>query len=151
MNLCDLEGINYLNIVPEETDITRSERIRRANEVYQRNKNCIFMSIHANAGGGRGWEVYTSFGETKSDKLASVIFAQVKKEFGQITMRSDYSDGDPDKEKPQFDVLLNTHMPAVLTENFFMDNIRECKDFLMSESGRDKIARAHFKAIKEFK
>lgn len=150
MTLCDEQGIGFVNIVPEETDISKPERIKRANDIYKRNKKCIYLSIHANAGGGRGWEVYTSFGETKSDRIASVIFNQVKKEFGQITMRCDYSDGDPDKEKPQFDVLVYTHMPAILTENFFMDNIQECKDFLMSESGRDRIAHAHFNAIKEF-
>jgi N-acetylmuramoyl-L-alanine amidase len=144
---CDLQGIEFVNIVPEETDISRPERIIRANEVYKKNKKCIYLSIHANAGGGRGWEVYTSFGETKSDKMATVFFDMVKKEFGQITMRSDYSDGDPDKEQPQFDVLVHTHMPAILTENFFMDNFDECKNFLMSESGRDRIANAHFKAM----
>jgi len=63
-------------------------------------------------------------------------------------MRTDYSDGDPDKEA-QFDVLVDTRMPAVLTENFFMDNIDECKNILMTESGRNRIADAHFKAIIE--
>jgi N-acetylmuramoyl-L-alanine amidase len=149
MTSCDLEGIDYVNLVPEELDISRPERIRRANEVYQRNKKCIYLSIHANAGGGRGWEVYTSLGETKSDMIATVFFEMIKKEFGQITMRSDFSDGDPDKEKPQFDVLVHTLMPAILTENFFMDNFDECKNFLMSESGRDSIANAHFKAMKK--
>jgi N-acetylmuramoyl-L-alanine amidase len=150
ITLCEKQKIGCINLVPEETDVPRSERIKRANDIYRSNKKCIYLSIHANAGGGRGWEVYTSFGETKSDRIASVIFDQVKKEFGQITMRCDYSDGDPDKEKPQFDVLVYTHMPAILTENFFMDNIQECKDFLMSESGRDRIASAHFNAIKKF-
>lgn len=150
ITLCDRQKIECINLVPEETDVPRSERINRANDIYKSNKKCIYLSIHANAGGGRGWEVYTSFGETKSDRIATVFFDQVKKEFGQITMRCDYSDGDPDKEKPQFDVLLYTHMPAILTENFFMDNYQECKDFLMSALGRDRIARAHFNAIKKF-
>jgi N-acetylmuramoyl-L-alanine amidase len=148
MKLCDLEGIDYVNIVPEEEDIPRPERTRRANEIYKTNKKCIFLSIHANAGGGRGWEIYTSTGETKSDKISSVFFLKFKEEFGQITMRSDYSDGDPDKEA-RFDVLVDTRMPAVLTENFFMDNLDECKNILMTETGRDKIAKAHFKAILE--
>lgn len=151
MTLCDEQDIDYLNLVPEESDIPRSERIQRANEIYKRYKKCIYLSIHANAGGGRGWEVYTSLGETKSDRIASVFFDTIKKEFGQITMRCDYSDGDPDKEKPQFDVLVYTHMPAILTENFFMDNFDECKNYLMSETGRDRIALAHFNTIMKFR
>jgi N-acetylmuramoyl-L-alanine amidase len=148
ITLCDKQKIECINLVPEETDIPRSERIKRANDIYKKNKKCIYLSIHANAGGGRGWEIYTSLGETKSDKIATVFFNCIKEEFGQITMRTDYSDGDPDKEA-QFDVLVYTKMSAVLTENFFMDNYQECKDFLMSEAGRDKIARAHFNAIKK--
>jgi len=148
ITLCDQNGIDYVNIVPEQEDIPRAERTRRANEIYETDKRCIYLSIHSNAGGGRGWEIYTSLGETKSDKIASVFFTKIKEEFGQITMRTDYSDGDPDKEA-QFDVLVDTIMPAVLTENFFMDNIDECKNILMTESGRDRIANAHFKAILE--
>jgi len=149
LTLCERQKIECINLVPEEEDIPRSERIKRANDIYMKNKKCIYLSIHANAGGGRGWEIYTSLGETKSDKIATVFFNCIKEEFGQITMRTDYSDGDPDKEA-QFDVLVYTKMPAVLTENFFMDNYQECKDLLMSEAGRDRIARAHFNAIKKF-
>jgi N-acetylmuramoyl-L-alanine amidase len=138
-----------VNIVPEEQDIPRPERIRRANEIFETDKRCIFLSVHANAGGGRGWEVYTSLGETKSDKIATVFFNKIKEEFGQIRMRSDYRDGDPDKEEPQFDVVVGTRMPAILTENFFMDNLDECKNILMSENGRDRVADALFQAILE--
>ena len=51
-------------------------------------------------------------------------------------MRKDTSDGDPDKES-NFYVLVNTAMPAILSENFFMTNERECKTLLMTESGRE--------------
>ena len=36
-------------------------------------------------------------------------------------IRRDYSDGDPDWEE-NFYILSKTQCPAVLTENFFMDN-----------------------------
>ena len=40
-------------------------------------------------------------------------------------------------------------MPAVLTENFFMDTYDpDCK-LLLSEGGRQRIADAHIDAIKE--
>ena len=37
------------------------------------------------------------------------------------TIRSDWSDGDPDKEA-NYMVLTKTKCPAVLVENLFMDN-----------------------------
>ena len=40
-------------------------------------------------------------------------------------------------------------MLPVLTENFFMDNVSEFKEILMSDEGRDKVAQAHMKAILE--
>jgi N-acetylmuramoyl-L-alanine amidase len=120
--------------------------VRRANEIYQTDGRCIYLSIHANAGGRRGWEVFTSKGETRSDRIATVFYDMINEEFPETRMRPDTSDGDPDKEA-QFDVLANTKMPAVLTENFFMDNEAECKEYLLSENSRDRIAKAHFNAI----
>jgi N-acetylmuramoyl-L-alanine amidase len=38
-------------------------------------------------------------------------------------------------------------MPAILSENFFMTNERECKNLLMTESGRDRIAKIHIEMI----
>jgi len=39
-------------------------------------------------------------------------------------------------------------MPAILSENFFMTNREECK-LLLSEEGRDRIAKIHFDMIQE--
>ena len=139
------ERINYVNIVPELEDISLNERVKRANS-YHNQSSCIYISIHANAGGGRGYEIYTSPGTTNSDKVATVFYQEFKKEFPRIKMRSDLSDGDVDKEA-NFYVLKNTKMPAALTENFFMDNEKERKKYLMTREGRDRIAQAHFEAI----
>ena len=62
-------------------------------------------------------------------------------------MRFDYSDGDPDQES-QFYILKNTNCPAILTENFFMDNEKDCR-FIMSNNGRQIIAELHVAAIKK--
>ncbi len=140
------ERINYVNIVPELEDISLNERVKRANS-YHSQSSCIYVSIHANAGGGKGYEVYTSTGTTYSDKVATVLYQEFENQFPDIKMRSDVSDGDVDKEA-NFYVLKNTKMPAALTENFFMDNEQECKNYLMSREGRDRIAQAHFAAIK---
>lgn len=138
-------GIPYTVIAPEYTDVPLDERVRRANTWGS--KGCAYLSIHANAGGGSGYEVYTSKGDTKADLIADVFFSEFALEFPGVRMRSDMVDGDVDKEA-NFYVLKNTIMPAVLTESFFMDNARDCS-VLMSPKGRDRIALAHFNAIKQ--
>jgi N-acetylmuramoyl-L-alanine amidase len=58
------------------------ERVRRADKIWKNtNKKCFLVSIHSNAGGGTGWEVWTSVGETKSDEIASIFWNEMKSEF----------------------------------------------------------------------
>jgi len=140
-------GINYVVVTPELRDISLTERVRRAN-AHHSGKECIFVSIHSNAGGGSGYEVYTAPGETTSDLVADVFFAKFAEEFPGCRMRDDMTDGDVDKEA-DFYVLRHTKMPAILTECFFMDCEPECRRILMTEEGRDRIASAHFEAIKQ--
>ena len=52
-----------------------------------------------------------------------------------------------DKEAA-FYVLRKTKMPAILSENFFMTNKREC-DLLLTPEFRDRIANCHFKMIQK--
>lgn len=144
--MCKLHGIEYVNLVPELKDISLGERVRRANNLWKKSKRLIYVSIHANAGGGTGFEVFTSKGQTKSDKIATYFFNEFKDEFPTERARPDWTDGDADKEA-NFYVLKKTAMPAVLTESFFMDNMEDCKEILMSEEGRDMVAKAHFDAI----
>lgn len=139
-------GIIPVVLVPEEIDIPLSQRVNRVNKISKDNGgNAILISIHGNAGGGTGWECFTSVGETKSDKYATILCDEFKKEFPELKMRFDYSDNDPDKES-QFYILKNTSCPAVLTENFFMDTEKDCR-LMMSDMGRERIATAHVRAI----
>lgn len=139
----DLLAINYKILVPEEIDISLGERVRRANAV----KGGILISVHANAGGGSGFEIYTSPGKTQSDDIATTFCQEAEKSFPEFKMRFDKSDGDPDKEADFF-VLTKSNCPAILTENLFMDNEQDCK-FIMSESGRKRIADYHINSIKK--
>ena len=64
-------------------------------------------------------------------------------------MRKDtHSDGDVDKEA-NFWVLAQTTMPAILSENFFMTNSDNCHTYLLSEDGRDRVAKIHFEMIQQ--
>ncbi len=137
--------IPYVNIAAEYRDVTLETRVNRANKYNSRNS--FYLSVHSNAGGGHGSEVYTSSGSTKSDKIATVFGEEFKREFPNRRLRTDFSDGDLDKEK-NFYVLKHTRMPAILTENFFMDNEEECKSLLMTREGRAKIIKYHVETIK---
>ena len=131
-------------ITPEHTDITLETRVKRAN-IYS-SPGCFFVSIHSNAGGGKGFEVFTSPGETESDKIATIFGEEYRSVFPDRELRTDYSDSDLDKER-RFYVLTKTIMPAVLTENFFMDNEEECRNVLLTREGREQIVEFHVNAI----
>lgn len=140
-------GIKHLILVSSERDVSLKKRVKIAN-LY--GKNNIYLSVHANAGGGKGFEIFTSVGDTKADLLPKFFVDEVIEEFPLARIRGDMLDGDIDKEA-NFYVLKNTVMPAVLTENFFMDNEKECKEILMSEIGRQKIINYHVQAIIKIK
>lgn len=139
-------GIEYKILVPEEEDISLYDRVNRVNFIYRRRKDAVLVSVHGNAGGGTGWEVWTSKGETKSDGLASVFYRKACEEFPDMKMRSDNTDGDPDKEA-QFYILRKTYCPALLTENFFMDTYNPDCLLMMSNLGKQQIANIHIQAI----
>ncbi|MGD1947189.1 MAG: N-acetylmuramoyl-L-alanine amidase [Croceivirga sp.] len=136
--------ISYVNIAPEYRDVRLETRVKRANEYS--GITSFYLSIHANAGGGHGAEIFTSPGDTKSDQIATIFGNEYKRIFPQRKLRTDFSDGDLDKER-RFYVLTKTKMPAILTENFFMDNEEECRNILMNRAVRDKIIQYHMNAI----
>jgi N-acetylmuramoyl-L-alanine amidase len=63
--------IPYVNIAPEYWDVRLETRIKRANKHPTRSS--FYLSIHSNAGGGHGSEIFTSPGLTKSDKIATIF------------------------------------------------------------------------------
>ncbi len=152
VKMCESNNIDHINLVDTAKDISLSERVSTANRIAKSSeKPCIYVSIHANGfsdESANGWEVFTSPGETKSDEIATVLYEKADQEFPERAMRSSTVDGDPDKEA-NFYVLVHTNMPAILSENFFMTNYRECHEILMSESGRDRVAKIHFEMIQQ--
>ena len=155
VKLCEKAGIECINLVDTEKDLSLRWRTDKANDIYRERKQsdgkkCIYVSVHANGfskESAHGWSVYTTVGETKSDKIAQVLHEKAKAEFPQHKMRMDNRDGDADKES-NFWVLRKVVMPSILSENFFMTNREESK-LLLSEEGRDRIAKIHFQMIEE--
>ena len=80
----------------------------------------MFISIHHNAGGGYGYEVYHSLGNEKGRILAEMIGT----EFGKAQNRR-YVGAKAlpkDKQKDYYCVIRETRMMAVLTEYAFLDS-----------------------------
>lgn len=156
--MLDELGVKHYILVPEIVeDIPLSKRAERANKYCTEfgAASCLFISVHANAAGNglewknaRGWSVWTTKGNTKSDEYATIFFEEAEKILPKcgMTLRKDMTDGDPDYEE-NFTVIYKTKCPALLTENLFMDN-KEDMNFLRSAEGRKAIAKIHVNAIK---
>lgn len=108
-----------------DTFVDLTPRTTKANQA----KVDIFVSQHVNSAtnaAATGLEIFTSRGQTKSDELATYIGIQLKTDFPQITFRTDYSDGDIDKES-NFTVLAKTSMAATLIEYMFIVNPKDAQ------------------------
>ena len=150
-------GIECELLVREFLDVPLSERVRRVNEYCKKYgaKNVVLLSIHVNAAGdgsrwmsGTGIEVYTSNGKTRSDELAQMFIESAEDNHKGMKIRTDYSDGDADKEA-QFTVLAKTKCAAILTENGFMDNKADVA-YLLSPEGKRAVVMSHVEAVVKY-
>ena len=114
-------------------EIGLSKRKNFASNLEIRNNQVkLLLSLHNNAAGdgsewlsARGFEIFTSKGNTVSDRMATIIFNNLIEDFPNFKARVDYSDGDPDKED-NFTVLMGDYY-AVLLEWLFQDNKEDVK------------------------
>ena len=145
-------GLNVICTVKEDDprDISLSHRVRVANSLPT--KETIFISIHCNAGGGKGtgFEIFTTRGTTLSDTLAEDIANSVESEYEEVglRLRYDFSDGDKDKEA-DFYVLRKTRGVAVLLECGFFDNKKDF-DLLKNQDFQCEIAKGIYEGIIKF-
>lgn len=102
----------------------------------------IFVSIHINSGGSTGFESFIFNGNVSSDtkKLQNAIHDAVIKGIS-VTDRG--------KKTANFAVLRQTRMPAVLTENMFIDTKADA-DKLKDSKFLDKVAKGHVNGIANF-
>ena len=142
-------GINHVVVSHEYLDLSLHYRVDVANWYHKNYKKGVYISNHSNASAShtaRGFEVYTTPGVTKSDKLAELHWNNVKDLLGdRIRYRPDKSDGDHDKEA-RFFVLSKTHMPAILIEHLFFDNFEDAK-LLMNDEIVERFAEAQVRTV----
>lgn len=95
-----------------------------------------------------GWSCYTSPGQTAGDRLADCLYRAAEKHLQGHKIRTDYSDGDADKEA-RFALLTRTRCAAALTENGFQDS-KESLAFLESPAGKKAVIGLHVEGIIDF-
>ena len=144
-------------LVTEINDISLKERVKRVNAICDEvgKENVILISIHANASGdgsewkkAHGWTAYTTIGKTNSDALAEYFYDEAEAIYDKKDIRVDMTDDDRDFEE-DFYIIKKTKCTAILTENFFYDNINDAK-YITSEKGKEDIAQLHTKAISKY-
>jgi N-acetylmuramoyl-L-alanine amidase len=141
-------------LVPEEADVPLSTRVERVNNICKEvgKDNVVLVSVHSDAAGngskwmdGKGWSAFTTKGKTKSDTFAEFLYDEAEKNFKGRKIRRDTSDGDRDWEA-NFTIIYKTLCPAVLTENFFYDNIDDVQ-YILSSEGRAAVIKTHVDGI----
>lgn len=140
-------GFRTVLTAPGDVDTPLTTRTNTAN-----NQGAdLFISIHYNAidskfdGPGldpEGIAVFIYPGTKDSRRLAEMVEAQLLK----VTGEKQYSRGVLEED---FHVLRESHMPAILSENGFMDNKREAL-LMLSPEYQKKVAEAHARGICEY-
>lgn len=150
-----LRGIDTILLVPEKTDTLLRERVRKVNGWARKlgAANVVLVSIHNNAAdadgkwhSARGFSVFLSKNASEKSKRLARIFTDNATAMGLMGNRA------VPKEKYWVQSLAmtrDTACPAVLTENLFQDN-REDVDFLLSEEGKQAIAKLHVDSIIQY-
>lgn len=144
------KGMKYKDVVDSEYDVPLRDRVNESNSFYHGDKRCGYFAMHGNASNtlGHGIEIYTSLGETLSDKYATIVLESIMSEFPNEKFRLDtWSDGDIDKEANYY-VLGKTAMPAMLLEMWFFDN-REDAEKMNNPEMRRRVANAIVSGFEE--
>ena len=156
-NLLVINEIDTVLLVPEDKDISLTERVKRekkiTKEAKKAEKETCLISIHVNAAGGDGkWKTATGWSgwiaqesSEKSKKLAQLLYAEAEAS----NLQGNRCVPSTKYWTANFTICTDTSCPTVLTENLFQDNKEEV-DFLLSEEGKQIIIDLHYNAIKKY-
>lgn len=146
-------GFNTWIVVPEDKDISLTERCRRANAYAKlhRDKFFVYLSIHSDAdtfdhlidgwSGARGAGVHVGLTASEASKVIASHLYDAAMAMGLKGNRKSNS-----YIASNFTVLMDTKMPAVLTESAFHTNKQDV-DYLLSEKGQEDIVNYHLAGI----
>lgn len=145
-------GYDAALLTPEANDTPLNIRVRRVNAECDKygKTNVLCVSVHVNAAGdglgwvgANGWSVFVApNASANSKKLAQCLYSEAehfKLQGNRYVPKEKYWKGD-------FAIVRDTKCPAVLTENMFMDNKKDC-EYLLSETGQSQIVELHVQGI----
>ena len=151
LNICKrikplLECNGFAVVMTREGDTvlgitTVNESLRKRVSIANSANADLFISVHINAfnGSAQGIQTFGS-GSDSSMKLARIM---------QYYLAQQSQMSDRGVAIANFYVLLKTKMPAILTENGFIDNTEDASK-LATEEFRQKLAIAHAKAVCDY-
>lgn len=145
-------GIDAVLLVPEDEDIPLRDRCLRAARLAP-GRRSILVSVHVNAAGdggswheARGFSAFVAMGACAESVRLARLFTSMAAGRGLGGNRVVPTEG---CWRGNFAIIRDTPMPAVLTENLFMDN-REDAAILVSAHGSDKIVSLHVDAMLKY-
>ncbi len=113
-----LEGVKTLLTRERDTYVSLSDRVA----LSKRAEPDLFISLHANAGGGRGFESFIYSGLGASDpavKMQQAVHSEIMQALGRWDIV------DRGLKRAAFYVLKYNPRPAILIESLFLDSARE--------------------------
>ena len=113
-------GIKVILTRDEDVEVSLARRV----EITREARADLFLSLHANAGGGEGFETFVSR-EAEPDGAAVGKQKSLHREIMEAI--AGYDIRDRGKKQANFYVLKHNPAPAVLLESLFIDHPREAE------------------------
>lgn len=146
--VAEAAGIAVHMVADPWADTLLNVRTRKANDLYRKHGDGVYLSIHANAapvpGLARGFEVFHYPGSPAGLRLAALIAKHFQADdllSGLFRFRG--------VKQARFHVLRETIMPAVLVEHGFFDHPDDAAA-LMQQDVQEAFARVEVGAIQEY-
>ncbi|GIP57563.1 N-acetylmuramoyl-L-alanine amidase [Paenibacillus sp. FSL W8-0186] len=135
------EGVKVLLSRSSDADMTLKERTDKANQASAD----ILISVHCNAGGGAGgFESYCyTAASAASRSLQDVLHNAV------MTELKPYGVNDRGEKTKNLHMVRESKMPAVLTENLFVDVVNDANK-LKQQEVIEVIAQGHVRGVAQF-
>lgn len=132
-----INGYNNVSVLMSRTGDETVSLAQRTNVANSWDAD-YFLSIHINAGGGTGYEdyIYPGVG-APTTTYQNIIHEEVLK---QVDFQN------RGKKQANFHVLRESNMPAILTENGFIDNAADANK-LKQPAFIERIARGHVNGL----
>lgn len=107
----------------------------------------LLVSVHVNAGGGKGFETFIYNGNAGSSTIAfqNVLHTEVL-----AAMRKHGSITDRGKKRANFHMLRESSMIAVLSENLFIDTKSDADKLKDKDGFLKDVGHAHARAVAKF-